>query len=87
MVLFSFYLCADLVAALAGLHVDDLAHGCVGVVVVGGGEEEGRELRGRPDGRRAMFTGNNRLIAMEIRVLVDVMKYCGLRILVPRGDL
>ena len=46
-----FYLCADLVAALAGLHVDDLAHGCVGVVVVGGGgEEEGRELRGRPDG-------------------------------------
>ena len=75
MVLFSFYLCADLVAALAGLHVDDLAHGCVGVVVVGdGGLEEGRELRGRPDGRRAMFTGNNGKIAMEVRVLFSVTK-------------
>ena len=43
------YLGADLVAALAGLHVDDLAHGCVGVVV-GLAHERRGELRPTTDG-------------------------------------
>ena len=49
-----FYLGADLVAALAGLHVDDLAHVVVGGVCVGVAREGRGELRRcrRPDGER-----------------------------------
>ena len=48
------YLGADLVAALAGLHVDDLAHVVVGGVCVGVAREGRGELRRcrRPDGER-----------------------------------